>query len=542
MTLEVTGTMARAIVNGTSVPDEDAGLRAFPDYPWGRGGMLKPSEVHVRAEPITCFEPLLGAAGWRALQERVEQARGRMAGRTFWNVNSTARGGGVAEMIPRLLAYARGAGVDARWMVLEGTPDFFRVTKRLHHALHGFTGDGSPLGPAERALYDEVLRDNAEELLALVRPGDVVLLHDPQTLGLAPELVEVGAREVWRSHIGWDIPNAEVERGWAFLAPGLAAVHLAVFSRAAYVPPQCVDKALIIRPSIDIFAVKNQPMAPEVARAILAHTGLVREEPGDVEPVFVRGDGVPARVSRGADILRLGTPPAQDTPLVVQVSRWDPLKDPIGVLRGFALLARANPGLRAELVLAGPAVMSVADDPEAASAFNDVIVRWRELPHLLRQRIHLACLPMVDSEENAAIVNALQRHATVVVQKSLQEGFGLTVTEAMWKERPVVASAVGGIQDQIVDGDTGLLVRDPSDLSEFASAVRRVLCDHELAARLGARAHQHVLAQFTGSRHLTDLALLIDRLDERAAGAASRRGGAPTGALPAGAAEVHAAS
>ncbi|WP_164015038.1 glycosyltransferase [Pyxidicoccus trucidator] len=485
--------------------------------------MLKPSEVHITAEPLARFEPVLGEAGWHALQERVAQARAHLTGRTFWNVNSTARGGGVAEMLPRLLAYARGAGVDARWMVLEGTPEFFRVTKRLHHALHGSPGDGSPLGVAERALYDEVLRDNAEELLALVRPGDVVVLHDPQTAGLAPGLVEVGARVVWRCHVGRDTPNAEVERAWAFLAPGLAAAQLTVFSRAAYVPPQCADRAIIIRPSIDIFAVKNQPMAPDVACAILAHTGLLREDSGAPEPLFTRNDGVPARVSRGADIVRLGCAPARDTPLVVQVSRWDPLKDPAGVLSGFAQLVHANPGLRAELVLAGPAVTSVADDPEAASTLNDVIARWFQLPHALRQRVHLACLPMADLEENAAIVNALQRHAAVVVQKSLQEGFGLTVTEAMWKSRPVVASAVGGIQDQVVHGVSGLLVHDPADLTEFAAAVRTLLSDSELADRMGVQAHQHVLAHFTGARHLTDMGRLLEQLDARAEGAVASR-------------------
>jgi len=505
----------QALMEGPSPLGGEAPARA-PAIPGAGAGMLKPSEVHVSAESLTRFEPLLSAAGWQVLLEHVKQARARMTGRTFWNVNSTARGGGVAEMLPRLLAYARGAGVDARWMVLEGTPEFFRVTKRLHHALHGSLGDGSPLGAAERTLYDEVLRDNAEELLALVRPGDVVLLHDPQTVGLAPALAEVGAHVVWRCHVGCDIPNEEVERAWAFLAPGLAATRLTVFSRAAYVPPQCADRALIIRPSIDVFAVKNQPMPPDVARAILAHTGLLREEPGAPAPLFTRGDGVPAHVSRGADIVRLGSPSAPDVPLVVQVSRWDPLKDPAGVLSGFALLARDTPGLRADLVLAGPAVTSVADDPEAVATFNDVIARWWQLPHALRQRVHLACLPMADLEENAAIVNALQRHAAVVVQKSLQEGFGLTVTEAMWKSRPVVASAVGGIQDQVVHGVNGLLVRDPRDLSEFAAAVRTLLYGPDAAARLGARAHQHVIDHFTGTRHLTDLAFLLHTVDARA--------------------------
>ena len=477
--------------------------------------MLKPFEVHIQAEPLTRFEGELDAAGWSALQAQAARTRASMAGRTLWNVSSTARGGGVAEMLPWLLAYARGAGVDARWVVLTGTPEFFHITKRLHHALHGSRGDGSPLGQAEHDRYDEVLRDNVEELLVMVRPGDVVLLHDPQTVGLAPALAGAGARVAWRCHVGRDTPNEEVARAWEFLSPGLAAARLTVFSRAAYVPPQCADRAVIIQPSIDIFAVKNQPLAPAAVRAILAHTGLLRGEPDAPEPAFTRADGVPARVSRGADIVRLGAAPAPDTPLLVQVSRWDPLKDPAGVLEGFALLLRQSPDLRAELVLAGPAVTSVADDPEAATTLQDVISLWQQQPHFVRQHVHLACLPMVDLEENAAIVNALQRHAAVVTQKSLQEGFGLTLTEAMWKTRPVVASAVGGLQDQVVHGVNGLLVRDPGDRAEFADAVRSLLADPQRAARLGLQAREHVRAHFTAVRHLTDFAHLFEQLDAR---------------------------
>ncbi|WP_244221662.1 glycosyltransferase [Corallococcus exercitus] len=478
--------------------------------------MLKPFEVHVQARSLACFQPALTGAEWAALQANAEQARDQLAGHTFWNVNSTARGGGVAELLPRMLAYARGAGVDTRWMVVQGTPAFFRITKRLHHALHGSRGDGSPLGPSERACYDEVLRDNAEELLVLVRPGDVVLLHDPQTAGLAPTLAAAGARVIWRCHIGCDTPDEEVARAWAFLAPGLSAARLAVFSRAAYVPPLLADRSVVIPPSIDIFAVKNQPMAPEVASAILGHTGLVALAPEAPEPVFTRTDGVPARVSRGADIVRLGSAPAPGAPLVVQVSRWDPLKDPVGVLRGFALLLRESPDLRADLVLAGPSVLSVADDPEAAATLENVISVWREQPRFLRQRVHLASLPMVDPEENAAIVNALQRHAAVVVQKSLREGFGLTVTEAMWKARPVVASAVGGLQDQVRHEVDGLLVRDPGDLPAFAACVRRLLEEPVLAARLGTQAHEHVRVHYTAVRHLSDLVALLEQLDSRA--------------------------
>ena len=173
----------------------------------------------------------------------------------------------------------------------------------------------------------------------------------------------------------------------------------------------------------------------------------------------------------------------------MQASRWDGMKDMAGVMEGFA--HHVDPALRAHLVLAGPAVTGVADDPEAAQVYHDCIDRWRRLPHEARSRVHLACTPMADPDEAAAIVNALQRRATVVVQKSLAEGFGLTVAEAMWKVRPVVASAVGGIVDQIDHGEHGLLLDDPHDLGAFGSAVEELLRDPAEAARLG-KAHVSV--------------------------------------------------
>jgi trehalose synthase len=181
---------------------------------------------------------------------------------------------------------------------------------------------------------------------------------------------------------------------------------------------------------------------------------------------------------------------------------------------GFAaLLEREGEVAGAELVLAGPNVRAVADDPEGAATYDELVAAWRSLPHAHRRRVHLASLPMEDAQENAAIVNALQRHAAVVVQKSLHEGFGLTVTEAMWKGRPVVASAVGGIQDQIVDGVHGLLVHDPADLTAFGAALRRVLLEPELAARLGDAAQQQVREEYLGVRHLRQYAELITRID-----------------------------
>jgi trehalose synthase len=232
---------------------------------------------------------------------------------------------------------------------------------------------------------------------------------------------------------------------------------------------------------------------------------------GEVPAVpFTRRDGSPGRVNRRVDVLQTGPPPPADAPVVVQVSRWDRMKDMPGVMSGFA--EHVDPALGAHLLLAGPAVTGVADDPEAAEVLEECIELWRALPHAARSRVHLACTPMADPDEAAAIVNALQRHAAVVVQKSLAEGFGLTVAEAMWKSQPVVASAVGGIVDQIVSGAHGLLVSDPSDLASFGTAVETLLRDRTEAARVGANARERARGEFLGDRHLEQYGQLLAEL------------------------------
>jgi trehalose synthase len=475
---------------------------------------LRPVEVPVPAQSIARFAPLMNAGAHARYVEAVGEAVARLAGRVVWNVNSTARGGGVAEMMGPLVACARGAGADARWVVIAGTPGFFSITKRLHNLLHGWPGDGGPLGGAERRVYEEVLAANGDELTAVLRPGDLVLLHDPQTAGLIPAMRRSGAIVVWRCHVGHDHPgdSAPVERAWGFLEPYLGEAHATVFSRHEYIPACCDSaRAHVIRPAIDPFSPKNQEMPDERVRAILVHVGLVGGPPGEGGRGFLRDDGAPGRVDRSADIIRLGPAPAWDAPLVVQVSRWDRLKDPVGVLRGFVALAPSQLG-DAHLVLAGPTVRGVTDDPDGPAVFAEVTNAWRALPHERRRRVQLAALPMADPSENAAIVNALQRHAAVVVQKSLEEGFGLTVTEAMWKGRPVVASAVGGIVDQIDDGREGILLGDPADLEAFAGALHRVLGEPGLARRLGAAARERVHREFLGIRQLADYAELVEEL------------------------------
>ena len=473
-------------------------------------------EVSVRPVDLGQLAALLPADRAERLATAADRARSAFGDRVVWHVNATSHGGGVAEMLQTLLAYAKGAGIENRWLVLDGDPRFFAITKRLHNVLHGEPGDGGPLGPAEHAHYEEVLRANLAELVRSVSPGDIVLLHDPQTAGLAEGLREIGARVVWRCHVGRDRPNDVTDAGWEFLRPYVRHAQGLVFSRRAYAP-QWVDGELlaVIPPSIDPLALKNMALAPEQVTAILARAGLVADGRREGRVDFLRRDGTPGTVRshRSSGGLLLGTdPPPPTVPLVVQVSRWDRLKDMAGVMEGFVRAVDEDDLNGAHLMLAGPEVSGVADDPEGAEVLGDCREEWRHLPAEVRGRVHLACVPMDDGDENAIIVNALQRHAAVVVQKSLVEGFGLTVTEAMWKGRPVVASKLGGIQDQIVDGRDGLLVEDPYDIDEFARILGRPLADAGLASRLGAAAQARVAQEYVGDRHLAQYVELFSDL------------------------------
>jgi trehalose synthase len=462
---------------------------------------LRLREVEVQALDAARLEPLIGPDRMALYEDVAEATQAALAGRAIWNVNSTATGGGVAEMLQTLLAYVRGAGIDARWLVIEGDPDFFAITKRIHNGIYGSPGDGGELGEAERRHYERVLRRNEEELLALVRQDDVVVLHDPQPAGMAEALRRAGTRVVWRCHIGRDEPNEWTERAWEFLRSYLEDVDGWVVSRTMFAPPFADPaRTAVIPPSIDPFSAKNEPMSRRNVRQALGYVGLLAGG----------GDAPAVPFNRHVDLLQSGPAAPPDAPLVVQVSRWDRMKDMPGVMQGFA--EHVDRSLGAHLVLAGPSVTGVADDPEGAEVLEECIELWRSLPHAARGRVHLACTPMTDPDEAAAIVNALQRHAAVVVQKSLAEGFGLTVAEAMWKARPFVGSAVGGIADQIDDGEEGLLVEDPTDLAAFGAAVETLLRDRRLAETLGRNAQRRAAAEFLGDRHLEQYGRLFARL------------------------------
>ncbi len=399
-------------------------------------------------------------------------------------------------MLHSLVGYCVGTGIDAHWVVIEGDQQLFHTTKRLHNRLHGARGDAGALGRPEADHYEAVMAENVAALPSQVREGDVVILHDPQTVGLAAALAECGALVVWRCHIGTERANEYTEEGWNFLEPYLVPCRAYVFSHRDFVPLLFDGAAVfIVPPSIDPYTAKNQPLDDARVDRLMVKVGLFDD------------DGDSAVSTRS--VLGGAGPVSRNDRLVVQVSRWDHLKDMQGVLKGFATMVAGHTGLK--LVLVGPEVNAVSDDPEGGKVLDECMTLWENLSPNRRRAIRLVGLPMDDFEVNALMVNAIQRRATVVVQKSLEEGFGLTVAEAMWKSRPVVASAVGGIVDQVAPG-TGVLLSEPSDLDSFGRALTELLASPDEMAAMGRRARMRIRSHFLSDRHLIDYARLIEAL------------------------------
>jgi trehalose synthase len=399
------------------------------------------------------------------------------------HVNSTARGGGVAEILSRLVGLQCRVGIPAAWAVTTGSDAFFDLTKLLHHVLHG-DGDPTPLAdPAAAELYRSTLEPQAAWLSERIGPEDVVVLHDPQTVGLAPALARTGARIAWHCHVGSvPEPGSPQPKAWRFLEPYLGSLDVVLNSRKEFAPPSFpVDRHHVVHPAIDAESPKNRPLSETEVRSLLSGIGLL--------------GGVPAD---GNATVEQEEPLDDTTPTVLQVSRWDPLK---GMERLLGILASLPP--RTHLVLAGADPREIPDDPEGLRVL-DAVRRDRDaLPAPLRSRVHLVTMSMKDEEHSALLVNALQRRADVIVQWSLQEGFGLTVTEAMFKERAVVASDVGGITLQIRHGHNGLLVA-PDDHEGFASAIGELIAHPRLRERFGAEAARSASERFLMPRLVED--------------------------------------
>jgi len=496
--------------------------------------MVRPGEG-LAAIPLETrhFEDLGGYLP-EPMIERVRVAQQRagelLAGRTVWMVNSTALGGGVAQLLRTLLPYWKGAGIDVRWMVLRGSGEFFEVTKRFHNHLQGQPGDGDVLGIEELTTLDRAALYHARALAPLLAPGDVVVLNDPQTAAMSVPLERAGATVIWSCHIGIDHDNEYSRNAWRCLRPRLTGVRRFVFSRYTSLPEWLGGaETSILTPGIDPGSTKNLPMPYGDARAILQHLGLAAGVPA-ATPDYRGADGSTATLAGRPTVLDSdGAPDWSRDPVVVSLARWDRIKDPLGILDGF--LERVLAVTSAHLLLAGPDPGQVADDPEAEAVLAVVRERWQRLPSRARARIHVACLPLASPEENAAMVNAIQRLAAVVVKKSLQEGFGLGVTEAMWKARPVVASAVGGHLEQVQHRHSGLLVADPADVGAFGDAIVELLQEPPLAARLGQAARERVRALFLNDRHFVRWVEVFGSALKPRAGATGSIG--PTAGVPA---------
>jgi len=400
--------------------------------------------MNVLVEPqvltLDQYSPLIGAPEVDELRTLAQP----LEGATVDMVNSTAVGGGVAEILTRILPLIRELGLEARWQVMEGSADFFEVTKAFHNALQGGLWKG---GEAGFELFRECNRRNRENMRL---KGRFVVIHDPQPAPFIEARQENGSGWFWRCHIDLSHPDPAV---WNFLSPWVHRYDGAIFSSPSFARQLPLPQYLFY-PSIDPLSDKNK----------------------DLDANFVE------RVVTGFHI-------DPERPILTQISRFDRLKDPVGVIRAYRLVKRY---FDCQLVLAGG---SASDDPEGSVVLAETRAEANNDPD-----IHILELAASAPLE----VNALQRASSIVIQKSLREGFGLTVTEALWKKKPVVASAVGGIPVQIIHKHTGLLAHSV----EGAAYQMRFLLSHpEIGRRLGEQGHEHVRENFliTGNvrRYLT---------------------------------------
>jgi trehalose synthase len=387
------------------------------------------------------YIPLLGSAEI----EELRALAGPLEGATVSMVNSTAVGGGVAEILIRLLPLMREVGLDPRWEVIEGGPEFYEVTKSFHNALHG---QATKLGPDDFEIFREYNRRNRKRLALDTR---FVVIHDPQPAGLMESRIQNDSRKwIWRCHI--DLSHADLTV-WKFLEPFVVRHDGAIFSSPEFSRQLSIPQYLFY-PSIDPLADKNRELEPEFIAQVLAGFGIDSERP-----------------------------------ILTQISRFDRLKDPVGVVRAYRIVKRYHD---CQLVLAGG---GASDDPESEAVLEEVRQEAAGDPD-----IHVLELPAAAPLE----VNALQRASTIIIQKSLREGFGLTVAEALWKKKPVVASAVGGIPTQVIHKHTGLLAHS---VQGTAYQIRFLLSHPDIARCLGEQGREHVRENFliTGNlrRYLT---------------------------------------
>lgn len=454
-----------------------------------------------RSTELAPLQALIGPERTSRMADAAATLRQRLDGGTLWHVNSTPTGGGVAEMLQTLLPLYEELGVQTGWMVIRGNPKFFAVTKRLGNALYGQLDSDTEFGPAERGAYVDTLSIEADRIRQHLQPKDIVVLHDHQTVGLVEIVAGLTSATYWRCHVGIDEPNSASQVGWDFLAPFLSKARGVVFSVREHVPDFLMHTAVIVPPFISPFSTKNRVLEQSVIDACLIHAGL-----RDRRTRHTSGPGPSVgKASLRHAVRTVGGPaPGAEVPLLVQVSRWDRLKDMEGVLTSFSSYTDAG-----HLALVGPDPAAIPDDTEQSLWYGRCRKTWSHLSPSQRKRISLVCLPMENQDENALLVNAAQRAAGAVLQKSLAEGFGLTVTEAMFKGRVVIASAVGGIRDQITHQYDGLLVDDPYDLRGFGDLMASAAAGGVDSLALGTRARSRVVDNFLPDGEIVATARMV---------------------------------
>ncbi|RJQ40371.1 MAG: glycosyltransferase [Dehalococcoidia bacterium] len=395
---------------------------------------------------IADYEPIVG----KNTIEELRLIADKLSGKVIQNVNSTFTGGGVAEILSRMVPLMGQLGVDARWDIIKGNDPFFGVTKKFHNALHGRQ---EKITARDFELFMVTTRQNIAELEL---SGDMIFIHDPQPAGLISRKKEIGKKWVWRCHIDLSHPNPEV---WDFLQPFVVEYDAAVFSAPAF-SRELPIRQFLVSPSIDPLSDKNRELPREMIDTVLAKYGI-----------------------------------PDDKPIITQVSRFDYLKDPVGVIQAYELVKRS---IDCRLVFAGG---TASDDPESDQVLAEVRERAGS-----NSDIHVLLVPPGSDVD----INALQRASTVIVQKSHREGFGLTVTEALWKAKPVVASAVGGIPLQVKNKFTGLCSHG---IEGTAYAIRQLLTNPGYAKWLGENGREHIRYNFLITRHIRDYLLLCLALD-----------------------------
>lgn len=396
---------------------------------------------HPRSK-LQDYVPIVG----RSTIEELSALAGKLSGKVLQNINSTFTGGGVAEILTRMVPLLNQLGVNTRWTTIKGSEEFFSVTKKFHNALHGRK---EHISSEDYSLFLEVNKRNTEKLEF---QGDIIFIHDPQPVALVTEKKELGEKWIWRCHIDVSNPDRKV---WEFVRNFIIEYDAAVFSAPNFAQ-QLPIRQFLISPSIDPLSDKNKELSQETIDSVLSKYGLDKGKP-----------------------------------IIAQISRFDYLKDPLGVIHAFEMIRKS---IDCQLVLAGG---TSADDPESEKVLGEVRERASNNPD-----IHILVIPQDSDIE----INALQRAATVILQKSIKEGFGLTVTEALWKGKPVVASAVGGIPLQVKNKFTGLLCHS---VEGAAYAIKRLLSNPEYARWLGNNGREHIRQNFLLTRHLKDYLLLF---------------------------------